>query len=417
MLIDFPRTKPSVGYRVAAVLLAATIFAVDTLTSLGSAIAVLYTCVVILSATFLDRRGVLIVGAICVLLTIASFLLVHVPAFETEALIRCTVSLCAIVLMTFLALKILDATIRLKNQAALLELTHDAIFVRDRHDIITYWNRGAEELYGWPSSQMLGRKAAEVLKTHFPIPLAEIEAELQQRGRWEGELTQTTRDGAVLTVLSRWSLQRDQRALPVATMETNNDITSRKRADERLRAAEQELRRVVDTIPGMVWSSSPEQGSVVYVNARWADMGLSLDDVEGSKWQAIVHPDDLPKLEEDWARSRLSGQPYENVSRLRQANGEYRWMLARAAALRDDTDKILRWYGIANDIEDRRRAEEALLRAQAELSHVARIVTLGELTASIAHEVNQPLAVAPTTQHRGGANVGRENDCERAKGE
>lgn len=401
MLIDFPRTKPSVGYRVAAVLLAATIFAVDTLTSLGSAIAVLYTCVVILSATFLDRRGVLIVGAICVLLTIASFLLVHVPAFETEALIRCTVSLCAIVLMTFLALKILDATIRLKNQAALLELTHDAIFVRDRHDIITYWNRAAEELYGWPASQMLGRKAAEVLKTHFPIPLAEIEAELQQRGRWEGELTQTTRDGAVLTVLSRWSLQRDHRALPVATMETNNDITSRKRADERLRAAEQELRRVVDTIPGMVWSSSPEQGSVVYVNARWADMGLSLDDVEGSKWQAIVHPDDLPKLEEDWARSRLSGQPYENVSRLRQANGEYRWMLARAAALRDDTGKILRWYGIAHDIEDRRRAEETLLRTQAELSHVARIVTLGELTASIAHEVNQPLAAVVTNGEAG----------------
>ncbi|MFO1127402.1 MAG: PAS domain-containing protein [Rhodospirillales bacterium] len=132
-------------------------------------------------------------------------------------------------------------------------------------------------------------------------------------------------------------------------METNNDITERQRAEERLRAAEQELRRVVDTIPGMVWSSSPERGFVSYVNARWADMGLSLDDVEGSKWQSIVHPDDLPKLEEDWARSRLGGQPCENVSRLRQANGEYRWMLARAAPLRDDAGKILRWYGIAHD--------------------------------------------------------------------
>jgi PAS domain S-box len=390
-----------VVYRVAAGLLAATIFVVDTLTSLGGAIAVLYTCVVILSATFLDRRGVLIVGALCVLLTIASFLLVHVPAFEAEALLRCTVSVCAIVLTTFLALRILDATSRLKNQAALLELTHDAIFVRDAEDVITYWNRGAEELYGWLASQTLGRKAAEVLETHFPIPLTEIEAELRQRGRWEGELSQTTRDGIVLTVLSRWSLQRDERGIPVATMETNNDITERKRADERLRAAEQELRRVVDTIPGMVWSSSPEQGSVVYVNARWADMGLSLNDVAGSKWQSIVHPDDLPKLEEDWARSRLSGQVYENVSRLRQANGEYRWMLARAAPLRDDAGNILRWYGVANDIEDRRRAEEALLRTQAELSHVARIVTLGELTASIAHEVNQPLAAVVTNGEAG----------------
>jgi PAS domain S-box len=401
LLIDFPRTSTSLGYRVSAIVLATIIFAIDTLTSLGSAIAVLYTCVVILSATFLDRRGVLTVGAICVVLTIASFLLVHASTFEAEALIRCTVSLCAIVLTTFLALRILDATIRLKNQAALLELTHDAIFVRDTADVITFWNRGAEELYGWPASQTLGRRAADVLETRFPIPPAAIEAELRQRGRWEGELTQTTRDGVVLTVLSRWSLQRDDRGTPVATMETNNDITERKRADERVRAAEQELRRVVDTIPGIVWSSSPEQGAVCYVNARWADMGLSLDDVEGSKWQAIIHPDDLPKLEEDWARSRLSGEPYENVCRLRQANGEYRWMLARAAALRDDAGNILRWYGIANDIEDRKRAEEALLRTQAELSHVARLVTLGELTASIAHEVNQPLAAVVTNGEAG----------------
>lgn len=401
MPITFPARNDPLVYRVAAVLLAAGIFAIDTLTPLSSAIAVLYTSVVILSATFLDRLGVLLVGTICLLLTLISFFVVHFGAFEPNAVVRCAISLCAIVLTTFLVRKNLDATRHLRNQAALLELTHDAILVRDPQDVITYWNRGAEELYGWSATEVLGREATELLKTEFPLSRATIQATLEQHGRWEGELTQTTRDGTVLTVISRWSLQRDKRGAAAATMETNNDITERKRAGERVRNAEQELRRAVDTIPGMVWSSSPEQGAVVYVNARWADMGWTFDDIEGSKWQAIVHPDDLAKLEEDWAHSLATGEAYENVARFRLASGEYRWMLSRAAALRDDAGTIQRWYGIANDIEDRRRAEDALLRTQAELSHVARIVTLGELTASIAHEVNQPLAAVVTNGEAG----------------
>lgn len=382
-------------------MLAAGIFAIDTLMSIGFAIAVLYTCVIILSATFLRCRGVLAVGATCAFLTLASFLIVHVPSFESGAVLRCAISLSAILLTTFLSLKNLEATRNLQNQAALLELTHDAIFVRDAADAIIFWNRGAEALYGWPAAEVLGQQATTLLQTQFPIPRPQIEAELAQRGRWEGTLVHTKRDGTVLVVSSRWSFQRGKRGEPDVTMETNNDITERRQAVERLEEAEQELRRVVDTIPGMVWTASPEQGSVLYVNARCADMGWTFDDIEGSKWQSIVHPDDLPKLEEDWAGSLASGQPYENVSRLRQANGEYRWMLARAAPLRDDSGRILRWYGLANDIEDRRQAEEALLRTQAELSHVARIVTLGELTASIAHEVNQPLAAVVTNGEAG----------------
>lgn len=400
--IDIPATNRVRAYQLAVVLLATGIFVIDTFTSLGIAIAVLYTSVVILSAAFLTPRRVLIVGAICVFLTLLSFLIVHVPGFEPGAVLRCTISLCAVVLTTFLSLKNMEATQHLRNQAALLELTHDAIYVRDAEDVITYWNRGAEDLYGWSAVEARGRKALELLKTQLPVPLAAIEASLARSGRWEGALTQTRRDGSVLIVSSRWSLQRTAGATPAATMVTNNDITERRRAIERLRETEEELRRVVDTIPGMVWSSSPDDGSVVYVNARCADMGWTFDDVQGSKWQAIVHPDDLPKLEANWARSLATGQLYENVARFRQASGEYRWMLARAAALRDDiTGKILRWYGIANDIEDRRRTEEALLQTQADVSHVARIVTLGELTASITHQVDQPLAAVVSNGEAG----------------
>ena len=100
-----------------------------------------------------------------------------------------------------------------------------------------------------------------------------IALQLHAADRWEGELTHTKRDGTEVVVASRWSLQRDERGRPLATMEINNDITERKHADEKLRQAEQELRQAIDTIPGMVWSASAADGSMVLVNAHWSDLG------------------------------------------------------------------------------------------------------------------------------------------------
>jgi PAS domain S-box-containing protein len=135
----------------------------------------------------------------------------------------------------------------LREQANLLNLTHDAIFVRDMNGAITYWNRGAEALYGWTAKQAEGKIARELLRTVFPIPRELIIAELLRSGRWEGELARTKKDGTQVVVASRWSLQRDVGGTPVAALETDNDITERKRADEereRLRQLEADLARI-----------------------------------------------------------------------------------------------------------------------------------------------------------------------------
>jgi PAS domain S-box-containing protein len=129
----------------------------------------------------------------------------------------------------------------LRERASLLDLTHDTVFVRDMNDVITYWNRGAQELYGWSSQEAVGQVSHELAGTSFPEPLDEINSKLLGTGRWEGELIHTTRDGARVVVASRWSLQRDERGNPNAILETNNNITERKQAEEALRRSRDEL--------------------------------------------------------------------------------------------------------------------------------------------------------------------------------
>lgn len=229
---------------VLAGVVALAIFAVDTIAPLDIAIAVLYVLVVLMAANFCQRRGVMLVAAGCLALTLTSYLYQH--RFEPDtALVRFLMSVAAIGATTFLALKNQTANAVVRERASLLDLTHDSVFVRDVDDVITYWNRGAEELYGWRRDEAVGRTSHQLLQTVFPAPLSEITAQVLRTGRWEGELVHTKRDGTKVTVASRWSLQRDGRGRPIATMETNNDITERTRAHEALLQAQAELAHVM----------------------------------------------------------------------------------------------------------------------------------------------------------------------------
>jgi PAS domain S-box-containing protein len=129
------------------------------------------------------------------------------------------------------------------QQASLLNLTHDPIFVRDMDGVITYWNRGAQELYGWTAEQAIGKRTHDLLRIVYPEPLDEIQKELLRAGRWEGELAKTRANGTSVSVASRWALQRDANGLPVAILETENDITERKQREEQVRGLNQQLGR------------------------------------------------------------------------------------------------------------------------------------------------------------------------------
>jgi PAS domain S-box-containing protein len=131
---------------------------------------------------------------------------------------------------------------KLKDQAELLELTNDSIFVRDMNNVIRFWNHGAEVRYGWSREEAVGQTSS-ILQSQFPEPLEEIERKLSVAGHWEGEITQTTRQGAKVVVGSRWTLQRDQNGDSKGILQFSNDITERKRAEESLRQSNQDLEK------------------------------------------------------------------------------------------------------------------------------------------------------------------------------
>jgi PAS domain S-box-containing protein len=127
------------------------------------------------------------------------------------------------------------------QQASLLNLSHDSIFVRDMDFVITFWNRGAQELYGWTAEDAMGKHSNELLQTVFPTPHVDIHAELLRTGRWEGELRRTTAQGTTVVVAARYALRRDEQARPVAVLETSNDITERKRREQEIESLNLEL--------------------------------------------------------------------------------------------------------------------------------------------------------------------------------
>lgn len=140
----------------------------------------------------------------------------------------------------------------LKERARLLELSYDAIIVRDGADRVTFWNNGAAEMYGYSCEEALGRVTHDLLQTEFPLPLERIREHLHQRERWTGELTHTRKDGARILVMSRWALDRDDRGNVKGVLETNNDITRRKQMETVLRASEERLRALTDTLETQV---------------------------------------------------------------------------------------------------------------------------------------------------------------------
>ena len=278
------------------------------------------------------------------------------------------------------------------EQARLLDLTRDAVFVRNLDNVITYWNRGSEDLYGWKREEALGRVSHELLRTLFPAPLDEISDTLLRTGYWEGELVHTRRDGSQVTTASRWSLQRAEHGEPLGTLETNNDITRRKQAENALRRIHEtyvaEAQQLSHT-GSFGWN--PATGKLFWSEESHRIFGTDLKAVPSIEFVlSRVHPDDLALVQRVIDQAASDNQEFELEHRLKLPDGSVKHVRIVARALSSDAGAT-EFVGAMMDVTAIRAAERELHNARTELAHVVRVTTLSELTASIAHEVNQSL--------------------------
>jgi PAS domain S-box-containing protein len=166
---------------------------------------------------------------------------------------------------------------------------------------------------------------------------------------------------------------------------------------EDLRRSEQELRDVINAVPALVTSTSPE-GNIDFVNERLRQFfGLAPEGIRSWDWESALHPDDRARYVANWRAALKDGRQIEHELRLRRADGKYCWFMTRDVPLRDEAGNIVKWYGSGIEIEDRKRAEQErqrLHQLEADLAHMNRISLMDELAASLAHEINQPMAAA-----------------------
>jgi PAS domain S-box-containing protein len=288
------------------------------------------------------------------------------------------------------------------DHATLLDLTDDPILVRDMNHVILYWNAGAERLYGWKKAEAVGKIALKMLGTAFPVSLEQAMATLLDSGHWEGEIRRVKRDGTAIWVASRWTLERDQNGRPVAIIETNNDVTARRRAEEALRRAQEaylsEAQKLSHT-GSFGWNMST--GEITWSSESFRILGYD-ESVSPSLELTFerVHPEDSQRARRVIDEAIGNRQDFDLEHRLLMPDGAVKHVHVVAHALADEPGK-LQFMGALMDITDRLRTEERLRQVQADFAHSARISLLGELAASIAHEVNQPLCAIETNGETG----------------
>ncbi len=157
----------------------------------------------------------------------------------------------------------------------------------------------------------------------------------------------------------------------------NLDIDDAKRAEEALRKSEKELREAVDTIPALIHTARPD-GYIDYFNKRWLEyIGATLEEVAGWNWTAVIHAEDVEGILTRWRACLMTGEIFEYETRVRGANGEYRWMFHRKVPLRDANSNIVKWYGSSMDVHERKTAEEALRSSEAYLAEAQRLSHTG----------------------------------------
>jgi diguanylate cyclase (GGDEF)-like protein/PAS domain S-box-containing protein len=288
-------------------------------------------------------------------------------------------------------------TVVLAQQAALLDLAHDAIIVRDMKNRILFWNHGAEIVYGWPAEIAVGKFLYELLKSELPQPLEEIEPQLLKHGHWEGEVIHYRQDGVRLIVSTRWALQRNAEGMPHQILAINHDITGRKQAEAKLHSLTERQLLANSVARVGVWEWDLASDTVICDNTMLEIYGFlpvvplapgqSFAPTQFARFAAAIHPEDLPEVNAKLQRVIAEKGQGAAEFRISLPDGTARNISAVERAVVDEHGNVTSLIGVNMDVTDRNEAKEALFaekeRAQVTLDSIGDAVISTDISGNV----------------------------------
>ncbi len=268
--------------------------------------------------------------------------------------------------------------------AAIVESSDDAIIGKDLDSIVTSWNRGAERIFGYTADEAIGQPITILIPDDRPDEEKAILTRIRSGERIEHyETVRRRKDGSMLDISLSVSPILGAHGKIVGASKIARDITERKQAEEAMRLFGERFRLLAQTVPQKIFTARPS-GDVDYYNPQWTDYtGLSFEQIRDWGWTQFIHPDDVAENIRVWKRAIATGEAFHFEHRFRRADGEYRWHVSRAVALKDAEGRIVMWVGANNDVHDVKAADQRK----------------DEFLALLAHELRNPLAPLGNALH------------------
>ncbi|RPJ30772.1 MAG: PAS domain S-box protein, partial [Planctomycetaceae bacterium] len=299
-------------------------------------------------------------------------------------------------------LKLEEYTSQLEDQAELLDLAYDMIFVHDMQGKIVFWNRGAEQAYGWTREEAHGQLSHRLLQTEYSEPLIRITARIIREGRWEGELMHTTRDGRQITVASRWALRRGPDGRPIAILEIDNDITDRKCAEQETTDAKRFAESIIHTIDECLVVLDAQLRVVSANRSFYETFKTTAEQVEGQPFHMFNKGRwDIPELRDKLRRVLSDNAGFKGHELECEApDAEHKTLMLSAQPISGPADQPRMVLVVLQDISLQKQHEKQTQADKEQLSALTEELLLTEerqrqrIAAALHDSISQSLAFA-----------------------